>query len=242
MDFIRQHWLAVVSVVGIALALLLLLWAISKKNWSKIFVASIVCLGLIGGPVMAYFAPTIPTPIVAFYLAFGAAALVYQFLGGIPIDSKFVLGTVQVGGGIGALLYLFSALNGALTSDRHLLPADLVGRWHWQWAGGGWDGSLDFQMVNGALAVKGVMVDVKDPQHPILNFDDGTAELQGDGTLKLAVTVTDHRFNNAKYRWVTLKPLLLGHVYSGTLNIDPADPMYSLMAANNWGIEMTRPR
>ena len=122
--------------------------------------------GLFGG---AYFhLRTDAKPIVvAIFIATGIAALVYRFLGGIT-DTTFTIKSLKLGGTMAALLGSAFAINSALERQMRPValfsvrkPADLVGRWKWQWAEGQWLGYLDFSEEREGLIFRDLCSELK---------------------------------------------------------------------------------
>jgi hypothetical protein len=216
---------------------------ITRTAWSDVFIAFIVCLGLLGGGAMSFWSRYFPTAVIALFLAIGVAALIYRFLGGFQQGPSALLNGIQIGGSLGALVLVFRLLNQDLTAHPSVISQqqDLAGKWRWQWAAGGWDGTLTLRSHGDKLTVDGFVKDATDPNEArIWDITDGEASLTEDGTLRMSFLVTDFRFGGVQYRLTTEDRLIRGTAFSGHFMVDVSDPRYREMRQRTWGFEMAR--
>lgn len=69
-----------------------------------IVIVSVIALGFLGSSMTYAFKVDIPPIVIAVLLGSAVSALVYRFLGGIPVDTTFTVGALKLGGTMAALV------------------------------------------------------------------------------------------------------------------------------------------
>ena len=121
-----------------------------------------------------------------------------------------------------------------------LRPNDMVGRWKWQWAEGGWLSYLDFTANNDTLTFVGHVQRFQNSQwQRVYDLDEGSARIVAGNRLELACRVNDLLYGGA-FCWVSAEPLEVGPVFWGRLIVPSKDPRYAELRPHQWGIAITK--
>ena len=210
-----------------------------------VVILSFAAAGLFGGAVLSLRTNAKPI-LVSIFLATGIAALVFRFLGGIG-EATLAVKTLKLSGTMAALIGSAFLINAAFErqarpvgSFSQIKPSDLMGRWKWQWAQGGWLGYLDFTLDKEALTFVGYVQRFQNDQwQRVYDLDEGTARIVAGNRLEVNCRVKDLIYGGM-FSWVSAEPLEVGPVFWGRVIVPPKDPRYEELRHHQWGFAITK--
>jgi hypothetical protein len=210
-----------------------------------IVILSFAASGLFGGAVLSLRTNAKPI-LVSIFLATGIAALVFRFLGGIG-EATLTVRTLKLGGTMAALIGSAFLINAAferqarpIGSFSQLKRNDIVGRWKWQWAQGGWLSYLDFTANDETLMFVGYVQQFQNGQwQRVYDLDEGSARIVTGNRLELDCRVKDLLYGGT-FCWVSAEPLEVGPVFWGRMIVPSKDPRYEELRHYQWGIAITK--